>query len=742
MATEKPTMTDLAIELQQKARQHRHRRLLLISGDPDLCRQQARQVIAALSPEQPLWIGESAPEGVARLRNRQAQERLGRELDLLIYDAFCGFDPNAFGALGGTLRGGGLLLLLAPPLAQWPSYPDPQHERLAVAGYASAEVGGAFLQRLAAMLATDPSVVRVSNHQLPCARIDNAVAPIPPPPQLHGECRTGDQQRAVEAIERVVKGHRRRPLVLSSDRGRGKSSAMGIAAAGLMRETGRQLWVTAPRRGAVDALFEQARRLLPGAELKQGVLRYRESNLTYSAADHLLAHPQAADLLLVDEAAAIPTALLQGLLERYPRVVFATTLHGYEGTGRGFALRFKAHLDRATPQWRELPLLTPIRWAVDDPLEPLIFRMLGLDANPAPDQQVVSATPDSVETLWPDTAWLLAHEPLLQQLFGLLVLAHYRTTPLDFRLLLDAPNLSTLLLRHRDQVVGVALLSSEGGFDPQLAHEIWAGRRRPQGHLLAQSLAAHVGIASASCLQGLRIVRIAIHPAVQRRGLGSLLLQQIRSHAQDLGIDYLGTSFGVSEALFGFWYRNGLKPVRLGLRSVTSSGDHSVLMITPLSRQGSAMAEQAVNRFACQLPAQLGDPLRDLPASLACRLLAASRVAEGIVLSSDDWSDLAGFAFAHRGYESSLPAIEKLALQGLGGDLLSLSERQLLVLRVLQRQSWGECARLSGLSGRAETENRLRSIMALLYRRFADESARRLIPQGTLDEISDPLSHQ
>jgi hypothetical protein len=32
--------------------------------------------------------------------------------------------------------------------------------------------------------------------------------------------------------------------------------------------------------------------------------------------------------------------------------------------------------------------------------------------------------------------------------------------------------------------------------------------------------------------------------------------------------------------------------------------------------------------------------------------------------------------------------------------------------------------------------------MALLYRRFADESARRLIPQGTQDEISDPHSHQ
>ena len=79
----------------------------------------------------------------------------------------------------------------------------------------------------------------------------------------------------------------------------------------------------------------------------------------------------------------------------------------------------------------------------------------------------------------PDGAWLLQHEATLQQLFGLLVLAHYRTTPLDFRLLLDAPNLRTLILRQGEAVAGVALLSAEGGFDPAMSHEIWAGRRRP-----------------------------------------------------------------------------------------------------------------------------------------------------------------------------------------------------------------------------------------------------------------------
>jgi tRNA(Met) cytidine acetyltransferase len=727
MPTSTTTFADLAISLQENARQYRHRRMVLIEGSADGSREIAAQITQRLALEASLWVGEAAPAGIPLRRNSQAHEALGGEVDLIVYDAFSGFDPDAFGALGGALRGGGLLLLLTPPLAQWQHFADPEYRRIAVAGTATSSYSGRFLQRLVMILQTDPWLVRfVERDRLTPIHLCQHTPK--PRPSAGEECLTSDQQQAVTAIERVAKGHRRRPLVISSDRGRGKSSALGIAAARLMRERPRRILVTAPRRSAVDALFQQAAALMPDATVQRGDLHLGDSILTYTAPDHLLQTTQSADLLLVDEAAAIPTALLDGLLTDYPRVVFATTLHGYEGTGRGFALRFKSHLDRETPQWRELRLRTPIRWADDDPLEPLLFRLLGLDANPADEALVAMATTDSVELLQPDSAWLLQHESVLQQLFGLLVLAHYRTTPLDFRLLLDAPNLRTLLLCHDRQVVGVALLSAEGGFDPPLAQEIWSGQRRPRGHLLAQSLGAHVGLASAPCLKGLRIVRIAIHPAAQRRGLGSRLLAEIGDYARDQGFDYLGSSFGLSETLFDFWRRNGLQPVRLGLRTGTSSGDHSLLMVSPLSAEGEAMTKQAVGRFARQLPALLGDPLRELSASLAARLLLVPALVRPLSLEQDDWSDLAGFAFARRGYESCLPAIEAMTLWGVGDNALSQSERELLVLRVLQRREWAECARLNGLSGRAETEGRLRSIMAQLYRRFADESARRLMP--------------
>ncbi len=719
MTTPPSTLTEQALRLQQECRLRGHRRLLLLCGAPEVCRAQAHQMLRVLAAETPLWVGDLAEDGCESLRNPQARERLGGEHDLLVYDAFCGFDPDAFGALAGTLRGGGLLLLLTPPLDDWPRYPDPELARLAVEGYPPAAYDNGFLRRLAGMLQSDPTVAQVNAVAAP-PESPPAANPTTAVTEPSGDCLTADQAQAVEAILQAALGHRRRPLVLTSDRGRGKSSALGIAAARLMSGSGRRILVTAPRRGAVDALFRQARMRLPSASVRNGDLLAGDSLLAYAAPDHLLAEPQAADLLLVDEAAAIPTALLEGLLEHYPRLVFATTVHGYEGTGRGFSLRFKAHLDRVRPQWRERRLDSPIRWAADDPLEPLLFRLLGLDCEPAPDARAAEATPDSCRPLLPGREDLLADEGMLRQLFGLLVLAHYRTTPLDLRLLLDAPNLQTLLLRHGDAVVGAALLSREGGFDPALAREIWAGRRRPKGHLLAQSLAAHVGIADAPCLNSLRIVRIAIHPAARRRGLGSRMMTEIREWARQQGMDYLGSSFGVSEDLFDFWLRNGLRPVRLGLRSGTRSGDHSVLMIEPLTPSGERMNTQAGERFARQLPALLGDPLRDLPPALATRLLCASTVAPCIELDAIDREDLAGFAFARREFESCLPAIERLALIGLGRAGAAQPDLELLVARVIQKRSWSECARLCGFSGRGEIEKRLRVVMGDLYRELVD----------------------
>ena len=74
-------------------------------------------------------------------------------------------------------------------------------------------------------------------------------------------------------------------------------------------------------------------------------------------------------------------AVLRALLERSNRTVFANTEQGYEGSGRGFRLRFEAMLAGTMPQFRRARLEQPVRWAPADPLEALVNRALVLDAD-------------------------------------------------------------------------------------------------------------------------------------------------------------------------------------------------------------------------------------------------------------------------------------------------------------------------------------------------------------------------
>ncbi|MET0001946.1 MAG: tRNA(Met) cytidine acetyltransferase TmcA domain-containing protein, partial [Candidatus Thiodiazotropha lotti] len=81
--------------------------------------EQAKQIVEEINEPNTLWIGAHPPEGITHAGNQQTLQHLGRESGLLIYNAFSGFDPDAFGAVSGTLAGGGLLLLLTPALDQW-----------------------------------------------------------------------------------------------------------------------------------------------------------------------------------------------------------------------------------------------------------------------------------------------------------------------------------------------------------------------------------------------------------------------------------------------------------------------------------------------------------------------------------------------------------------------------------------------------------------------------------------------
>lgn len=699
-------------ELVATARARRWRGVVVVTGERGQCRAVAQRLLQLAKPETLHWYSDQAPQQAYSSHGAAALGLLGTELDALVFDAWSGFDPDAFGALAGTIRAGGVLLLLAPPLHDWPEFDDPQKRRITVAPFAPQQVTGRYLRRLARLLEADKSILLCQAGKL----LRRATQPrhlTPAEEQPPAPWRSFDQQRAAAAVVKVATGHRRRPVVLVSDRGRGKSAAFGIAAAQLIQQGRKHILLTGPAMASVNTVVDHARALLPEDD---------HQALRFVAPDELARSPQPADLLLVDEAAALPAPLLQALLKQYSRIAFATTVHGYEGTGRGFAVRFYRILDDNTNSWKSIQLSEPIRWAADDPLERLSFRMLLLDANAAADASLrdVDTRTCSIELVDRDS--LLDDEAGLSELFGLLVLAHYRTRPLDLRHLLDGPNVSVYVLRMNGHVAGTVLVGDEGGFDAPAAQAICAGETRPHGHLLPETLAACHGLCDAPRLRCARVLRIAVHPALQRRGLGTRMIEHVTACAREQGYDYVGSSFGATPELLDFWSKRDWLPVRAGFRRGASSGCHSVVVLKPISAAGAALAERARERYFAQFPHQLSDSLQDLEPALVVRLMQRG-AARAIEPEDADWDDARAIGFEQRLPETCIGSIWRVACFALMDPrcvtALENRETEVLVARVLQRRSWQQCAALIGVSGRNDAMSVLRSAVAGLIRYYA-----------------------
>lgn len=707
-----------------------HRYIVAFCGEPEWCYSQAREAAALFTPSECMWISEH--ENIANHASEpaRAQHYLGREFQAVVFDVYSGFDPDLFAAVSGTIKGGGLLILLCPPLDRWHDFNDPQKSRLTIWPYSASDISGRYLRLIAQAIKQDEQAVVVEQHH-PLPQPPTAVLPhneyehsIPP---IHFPYRSEDQRRAVQAIMHVVSGHRHRPLVITSDRGRGKSAALGIAAAQLLKKGVNKIIVTASRVEAVTPLFACAENVLPDAHRQTGRLSVGKASLVFIPADELVRRHCECNLLMVDEAAAIPASLLKHFITHYARVVFSTTVHGYEGTGRGFALRFYSALNQHTPGWQALQLETPIRWAKHDPLEALVFKSLLLDAQPAADDIVCHAEINNCRFEKLDRQALVDDLNCLSQLFALLVLAHYQTQPADLRYLLDARNLHVYVVRHDDNIIAAALLEEEGGFDAELAAQVYANQRRVRGHLLAQSMATYVGLPQAPLLRYARVMRIAVHPLAQRRGLGGWLLEKIEATLLQGRFDLWGASFGAAADLVRFWKGAGFHPVHLGLGHHAASGAPAAMVLKPLSEKGDQLQTTARHKFERHFVYMLADVYRDVEPALVKALMDTGDNTE--TLTAEDWRDIDSFVNTARGYEVNSVPVWKLVCAGLrNSDCaagLSELEYALLVAKVLQKKPWPEVVAL-GFAGQKQAINALRQAVKTLVncRTFKQESCK------------------
>lgn len=685
-------------QLQQVTRQLRqagHRQLCCLSGSPAWTQAQAQFFQRQLPGDWLQLVPEFAahePDGAYPcaaatpvVSFRAARTLLGQEFTHAVVDARWGLDAEALAIVAGTLAAGSWLLLLLPAWTQWHRQPDrdslrwsEQPTAIAVPNFVAhcqrtllqapvvlwreGEASPAWLNQ--------PRTLRLSAQQDQDRKLPESwSAPDGQP--------TADQQRLLQQLLQAEPGI----YCLTADRGRGKSTLAGMLAA---RWSGGNRWVTAPKRAACDILLqcsgEQAEFIAPDALLA----RCRQAASCQPLADWLI----------VDEAAAIPAPQLRAMLPYFRHILLLTTVQGYEGTGRGFLLKFCAELQDSGVPWHALTLNAPIRWAAGDPLEHTIAALLLLDAEHDLPSTALSDTPES-DILLPPRQYQAAHfadDPVrLSRFYGLLTGAHYRTSPLDLRRLLDAPQQTFWLTETSDQQVpAAAWLVPEGGLNRELMQAIWRGERRPRGNLLVQSLAAHAGVPQAGQLLSVRISRIAVLPAWRRQGLAAELLDAIWQASVQHQLDFLSVSFGFTPALWAFWQHCGFHLVRIGTQKEASSGCYAAMAIRPCSAAGSQLLSQALADFSRRWPLQADADWMAWPEEYQqCGLPWQ----QDWPLDSADWHELQGFAYAHRSLETSWAALCRLVRAEPAASLPLLSRR------ITERQSVAQIVQAFGLAG-------------------------------------------
>ena len=645
-------------QLKSLAEQSNHRQLCCIQGTLRWCFEQALAIIEFENSDYE-WCGES-PTSVEACHY---QSLLGQDVHLLFMNMHQQFDANMFAAAEGAVCGGSVIVLLLP-------------EQISTNDNFSL-----YMQK------------QLINHQIPILKstqqpllIDEQL----PPPTSNQYLYTEEQQQAIKQIINTVKGHRRRPLVITANRGRGKSTSLGIASATLINQGLSKIIICAPSKQAATTIYKHATLTLINANDLQRLVFMPPDALNYEQPE--------CDLLIIDEAAAIPLKLLIAFTKHYSRIVFATTQFGYEGSGRGFALRFQQQLNNIAPQWRSFSLTHPIRWAENDPVETFTLSSLCLIEQPvqtAINKHDLSSTISIIEQ-----EALLQQPKLLNQLFSLLVNAHYQTKPSDLAALLNDQNLTIIAMQQGKQILAVALINNEGEFDQTTSEQIYQGKRRPNGHLIAQSLTFHSGFKNAATHSFARIQRIAVQPTLQKKRLGSQLLQWIINWAATQQFDHLSASFAASDNLLQFWLRHELQVLRIGIRKDKSSGQHSFMVNLPLSQQGKELHHQIQTDFHKQVKVQLSRQLRQLDSSLIIVLWPQIAFDQ---LKTSTQQALSGYVNANRSYDN----VEYLLIELLySSSLAALNNQQqrCLVEKVIQNHSWQEIIQQHHFTGQKQAQ--------------------------------------
>ncbi|HEB37776.1 MAG TPA: tRNA(Met) cytidine acetyltransferase, partial [Thermoplasmatales archaeon] len=542
---------------------------------------------------------------------------------------------------------------------------------------------------------------------------------------------TQDQVDFIKLIEKLIK----KPdpvtaVVLKSHRGRGKSSAIGIALPALIENLLRfkrrvRVIITAPELENVQEIFRFSEKIIreKGYELRKRdreglVFNISSENFTIEYFKPADAIERYADIIIVDEAASIPPNLLLSLLDRTNRIIYSSTVHGYEGAGRSFSIRFLQRLKKKNVKILEFEMVEPIRYSINDPIERWIFDTLLLDAE-APDINVDHIDDLIYEKLKIED--LLENEDKLREYFGILILAHYKNNPNDFAILCDAPNHVARAMSYNGKIVCSMQIAYEGNLRNEDCKSVYYGGKMILGNVIPQLMIRHYREMKYGKYKGMRVVRIAVHPDNFDKGIGSKALENILKEAEEERLDYVGASFGATSKLIRFWLKNGFLPMHISTTRNDVSAEFSVTVIKSLNKDFGKELKAVRKKFIRRFMYWLFEPLRDLNSKVALDILE-SYEGENIDLGLDreEINRLLAYAFdVGLTYRTVKDCIFKMSYNFFLSNrknVLSRNERMLLLVKNIQCKSWERTAEILDIN-----EERCKVMMRRIVERLIFE---------------------
>ncbi|CAB1447499.1 unnamed protein product [Pleuronectes platessa] len=514
---------------------------------------------------------------------------LGNTFGMCVLQDFEALTPNLLARTVETVEGGGIVVILLRTmnsLKQLYTMTMDVHSRYRTEAHQ--DVVGRFNERFILSLASCKNCVAIDDQLniLPISSHMANIHPVPPKTQEDGlspreqelkelkeslqdtqpvgvlvdSCKTMDQAKGVlKFIEAISEKTLRTTVTLTAARGRGKSAALGLAVAGAVAFGYSNIFVTSPSPDNLHTMFEF---IFKGFD----ALQYQE-HLDYEIIQSL--NPEfnkaVVRVNIFKEHRQTIQYIHPGDALLGPYLVFmASTINGYEGTGRSLSLKLIQQLRQqsassqlstsaenrgsntarlaAARSLHEVSLHESIRYAPGDAVEKWLNELLCLDCLNIPRLISGCPLPQTCDLYYVNRDTLFcyhkASEAFLQRLMALYVASHYKNSPNDLQMLSDAPAHHMFCLlppvpptqNSLPEVLAVVQVCLEGEISQQSILNSLSRGKKASGDLIPWTVSEQFQDPEFGSLSGARVVRIAVNPDYQGMGYGSRALQLLQMY--------------------------------------------------------------------------------------------------------------------------------------------------------------------------------------------------------------------